>query len=115
MNDKELKELIKAKESENLEFKLKVDEDLGKTICAFANTEGGILLLGIDDRGRIVGCKREDEEKIINIASNCQPAIRLKISRIAVKNKLVLKVAIQKTKEIHSYKGVVYKRVGLYK
>jgi predicted HTH transcriptional regulator len=45
------KELIKAKESENLEFKLKVDEDLGKTICAFANTEGGILLLGIDDRG----------------------------------------------------------------
>lgn len=107
-----LKNLIKAGESENSEFKLKVDEDLGKTICAFANTNGGSILIGINNKGNVIGCYKKDEEKIANIASSCIPAVRVNIEKIKVSSKTILKVDVQKSKEIHSYKNIVYKRVG---
>lgn len=36
---------------------------VGRTLCAFANGEGGLLVIGVDDSGTIVGT-REDPEKV---------------------------------------------------
>lgn len=47
---------IEAGESDRTEFKRGVDrKQLGRTLCAFANTDGGLLVLGVDDDGSIVG------------------------------------------------------------
>ncbi|RPI16021.1 MAG: transcriptional regulator [Ignavibacteriae bacterium] len=42
------------RESQNEEFKSNWHDDYLKTICAFANTDGGKVFLGVDDNGEIV-------------------------------------------------------------
>jgi len=42
-------------ETEKLEYKEKYTDNVLKTICAFANSEGGILYIGIRDDGTVVG------------------------------------------------------------
>lgn len=56
---------IAAGEDEHTEFKRGLGDlsDVGKSICAFANTRGGVLVLGVDDSGTIVGV-REDTERV---------------------------------------------------
>jgi len=65
---KDLKELLKRQEDEHLEFKAtlrysieegiqngSLEKETLKTICAFLNTDGGILLIGVSDNGQTVG------------------------------------------------------------
>lgn len=59
---------LAAGESDRVEFKssarynrhtggkdARLERVLGKTVCAFANTEGGLLLIGVDDEGTVLG------------------------------------------------------------
>ena len=39
-------------ESEKVEFKSQMLEDLYKEVIAFANTDGGIIYIGVDDQGK---------------------------------------------------------------
>jgi hypothetical protein len=52
----DLLDLLKRPEGKTLEFKPDLSSPDGalKTIVAFANTAGGILLIGVEDRGRNV-------------------------------------------------------------
>jgi len=47
--------LLSAGESARLEFKESLDEAAMETISAFANTSGGILLIGVNDKGEAKG------------------------------------------------------------
>lgn len=42
-------------ESQNIEWKESWRDEYLKWICGFANAQGGRILLGVDDTGRIVG------------------------------------------------------------
>ncbi len=71
----DLLELLKAQEGKTLEFKRDLSSPEGalRTIVAFANTAGGTLLLGVEDRSRhIRGIKEplELEERITNLISD---------------------------------------------
>ena len=46
---------INKTESQTIEFKQVWKDDYLKTICAFANSEGGLLYIGVADNGKIVG------------------------------------------------------------
>lgn len=48
-------------ESERIEYKRQMLDDIYKEVIAFANTDGGIIYLGIDDDGNIVGIENIDE------------------------------------------------------
>ena len=48
---------LKSVESQNVEFKSNWRDEYLKVICAFANTDGGVLILGVDDNGRPIGLK----------------------------------------------------------
>lgn len=48
-------------ESESVELKEILKEDINKEVVAFANTEGGTIYIGIDDRGHEVGIQNLDE------------------------------------------------------
>ncbi len=53
---------IEDGESRTTEFKRGLDlSAVGKAVCAFANTEGGVLILGVDDSGTIVGVRKDTE------------------------------------------------------
>jgi ATP-dependent DNA helicase RecG len=49
-----IKTLIELGENEQVEFKESVRlESIGKDVCAFLNTIGGQVLIGVEDNGRI--------------------------------------------------------------
>ena len=54
---------IETGEDHHTEFIRRLDEpDIGKAICAFANTEGGVIVLGVADDREIVGVKADAEQ-----------------------------------------------------
>ena len=81
MNKTELLELIANRENSRVEFKRDDcrPEDLAREMSALLNLEGGGILLGVEDDGRISGLTRSREaaeEWVMNISrENIQPAI----------------------------------------
>jgi ATP-dependent DNA helicase RecG len=100
-------------ETENKEFKEKWTDDSLKTICAFANTSGGELIIGISDEGEIVGVK--DIEKLIRDLPN-KIRDKLKITpSISVEEKegrKILHIKIFPSSIPVSYEGKFYVRSG---
>ena len=73
MNQEELVEIIRNGESSKVEFKREDvhPNSLAEEIVAFANLEGGIILIGVDDSGGLIGCFRDDvDEFIVNVCRN---------------------------------------------
>src|SRR6478609_1026974 len=60
----ELQRLVVEGEGHQLEFKRKAShpEKIVREMIAFANTEGGTILIGVDDNGTLAGVKYPDEE-----------------------------------------------------
>jgi ATP-dependent DNA helicase RecG len=48
------------RESESVEFKEILKDDIGKEVIAFANTEGGTIYIGIDDEAKEIGLQDVD-------------------------------------------------------
>ncbi|MFK7925158.1 MAG: helix-turn-helix domain-containing protein [Bacteroidia bacterium] len=59
-----LKRLVRQGEGIQLEFKRKArhPDKIAREVIAFANTEGGVLLVGVDDDQTIYGCKYPQED-----------------------------------------------------
>lgn len=82
-----LKELVQQGEGLHLEFKRKAKfpEKILKEISAFANTGGGLLLIGVDDNLTIPGVESADEEEfmILNgIGKYLKPALEVKVQHL---------------------------------
>jgi len=76
--EEEILSLTKAGESQNLEYKYDVTakdpkNDFIESVVAFLNTNRGTILIGVDDKGNVVGSKKraEDIQKIIH--DSCDP------------------------------------------
>ncbi|MEX0778545.1 MAG: ATP-binding protein [Balneolales bacterium] len=67
MSLRDLKQLIKTGEGTYLEFKRVISspEKIAREICAFANTKGGNLLIGVDDDKTIVGVESYHEQEFL--------------------------------------------------
>src|SRR5947208_1682013 len=96
----EIEKLLLQPESKTLEFKSDLSslQPILKTIVAFANTSGGILIIGRSPEGILLGINEifKAEEKIANaIAENIRPSIlpEIEIATIEKKNLLIIKVA----------------------
>ena len=63
MNYKQLLKLIEEGENLRIEFKqiFSNHEKIAKEIIAFANTEGGTIIFGVNDNGKILGVESEKE------------------------------------------------------
>lgn len=60
----EVLQRVEDEESGQTEFKSSLDlSAIGRAICAFANTEGGVVILGVTDAQEIVGLN-EDPQKV---------------------------------------------------
>ena len=72
----ELLELVANGESSGVEFKRDVlqNHELAKELVAFSNLEGGMVVLGVDDDGRIAGLTRDRLEEWVMTA--CRDKIR---------------------------------------
>lgn len=84
-----LRELVAQGEGLQVEFKRKAKfpDKIVKEIAAFANTQGGWLLIGVDDDGRIVGTESPDEEEYVMVQAITRyisPVPTISIIRIKV-------------------------------
>ncbi len=65
---------IESGENARTEFKRGFDRSaISRTLCAFANGDGGLLVLGVDDSQNIVGVEENTEkvqEKLTSILQN---------------------------------------------
>jgi predicted HTH transcriptional regulator len=84
----QLKKLVSQGEGLTLEFKRKASfpEKIVREMIAFANTKGGILLVGIDDDGGIPGLKHpEDDSHVLKQAlKKCKPLLAVNETFIPV-------------------------------
>lgn len=105
---RDLRRLVALGEGKFLEFKRKAafPEKVVREMIAFANTEGGTVLIGVDDNGTIPGLKHpEDESHVIRLALNsCRPALRFEEHSIPIGSaRTVLRYDIPESKKKMHY------------
>ena len=76
---KELGFLIEQGEGYNLEFKEAYSKNIAKDICAFANANGGRIILGVSDRGVVKGIQISNSlrSEIQDLARNFDPPLNI--------------------------------------
>ncbi|MCK4730956.1 MAG: putative DNA binding domain-containing protein, partial [Methanophagales archaeon] len=112
------KELIDKGESQNLEFKesFRLKEEIGETVSAFSNSDGGVVLVGIFDSGEPIGVDiggNTLEELANHIKRNTDPQIfpTVKIQEVSGKKVVMIEVRESQEKPVF-FKNHAYKRVG---
>ena len=89
-------------------------------IGAFANSEGGVLLLGVTDEGVVTGMSREQldmvEQAVREISVNSvKPPVRVQTYRRELLGRAFLLVAVPHGDTQHDSPGGVFQRVGAAK
>ena len=95
----QLYKLIQEGEHIHQDFKYCVNDSkkIAKSLVAFANTEGGRLLLGVKDNGKIAGVRSEEEFYMIESAATiyCKPSISFSIKQWQTEGKTVLEIQVE--------------------
>lgn len=98
---RELYRLINSGESQVLDFKYCISDSrkIARTLAAFANTDGGKLLIGVRDNGSIAGVRSDEEFYMIDAAASlfCSPAVKYTVNQHQTEGRSVLEVAIEKS------------------
>jgi predicted HTH transcriptional regulator len=99
MDARTLRQIIELGESDTVEFKRKFSgfEKIAREMIALANTRGGVLLIGVDDDGSIVGVRSEKSEVdlITATAENyAEPPIEAEIDIVDIDGEDVVVVRI---------------------
>lgn len=120
--EEEIAKITRRGETERIEFKSsirtnmhtmqfdkKMEEEILKTIVAFLNTNGGVLLIGVNDSGEIIGLEQDKFSSVdkiglhltnlikSNIGNNFLPFIRFDVLKI--NNKIIVVVKCRPSKK----------------
>jgi predicted HTH transcriptional regulator len=97
MNNR-LRQYLKSEESTTLDFKQTVNSaaKIAKAMVSFANTKGGVLLIGIRDNKSICGVRSEEEKYMLDMAASfyCRPEINIDVQEHEAEGKIVLEVNV---------------------
>ena len=95
-----LKKLIAEGENQQLDFKYCVSDSrkIARTLTAFANTNGGRLLIGVRDNGSIAGIRSDEELYMVDTAAHlfCRPEIIYTTKQYVITGKTILEVDVEK-------------------
>jgi ATP-dependent DNA helicase RecG len=117
----ELLEIFQRGEDSGHQFKVNVTTpgSLAAEMVAFSNSQGGMLLLGVDDHGHIVGLSPEDVRRLNLLISNSatnhvKNPINPITENITIDNKLVIVVRIREglDKPYMDNNGVIWVKSG---
>src|SRR5690554_4769877 len=102
-SDKKLKDLIAEGEHQKQDFKFAITDSkkIARSLSAFANTDGGRLLVGVKDNGRVAGVESDEEYYMIEAAATmyCKPPVEFDTYIWEEDGKTVLEVSVLKSKE----------------
>ncbi|MCF8362606.1 MAG: ATP-binding protein [Prolixibacteraceae bacterium] len=102
-----LYQLIAQGEHQQQDFKFCINDSrkIAKSLVAFANTDGGRLLVGVKDNGRIAGVKSDEEYYMVQAAANIysNPKINFDVVEWEADGKIVLEIVIQASSQRPHY------------
>lgn len=114
--------MISRGEGQQLDFKFEISDSrkIARSLVAFANTDGGTLLVGVKDNGAIAGVRSEEEYYMVQAAAQMysRPEVQFSCRAWTVEKKTVLEVVVPKSDKKPLYakdadgKWWVYIRVG---
>ena len=100
---KHIEQLIAQGEHEHLDFKYNISDSkkIARSLVAFANTGGGILLIGVRDNGSIAGIRSDEEIFMIEAAANMysKPEIIPGVKEWHIADKTILEITIPESSQ----------------
>lgn len=95
--------LIQQGEHQTQDFKYCISDSrkIARSLVAFANTDGGRLLIGVKDNGRIAGVRSEEEYYMVESAAKMysNPPISFTTKQHHIEGKTVLEVIVEPSPE----------------
>jgi hypothetical protein len=104
----DLLQIASREENQQVDFKVEISESvlrgLSSDVAAFANSQGGMIVFGVDDTKQLVGCLVKDTHwnRISQEASLCTPPVEVDIEPVDYQNKHFLAVKIPMSKTVHN-------------
>ena len=113
---KNIAELIEKGESQSVEFKTSFERETIETLVAFANSEGGHVLVGVADNGDVVGVTVSKEtlnKWLVQVKSVTSPALIPDIAAYKHDGKTIIMFTVEEypVKPVNT-RGRYFKRVA---
>ncbi len=115
----ELREKIYLGEDSTIEFKRELPErkELSDEMAAFANDRGGVILIGVEDNGGIVGIDRESLDRVEKtVVEICQdsidPPVHIVTEKLCIDGKNLIKIDVSRTPFVHRSANGYFIRQG---
>lgn len=93
-------DLIAQGEHEHQDFKYSISDarKIARSVSAFANNDGGCLLIGVKDNGTIAGVRNEEDIYVVEQAAQmyCSPAQEVKFDAFKVDGLVVIRATVAK-------------------
>jgi ATP-dependent DNA helicase RecG len=122
MNKSELKKVISGGEDSRLQFKadLRNADGLAAEMVAFSNSEGGHILVGVSDKGKMIGIPSAEVGRVNQLISNAasqhvrSPISPLTKNVLVAKGRIVVVVTVPKgiDKPYFDRNGVIWLKSG---
>ncbi len=117
-----ISKLIQEGEHQQLDFKFEIADahKIARTLVAFANADGGRLLIGVNDNGTLAGIRSEEEWYMVEQAAKryCNPSVAYSFKEWHIKKKTILEIIVRKSSlkphfaQDHQGSWKSYHRVG---
>lgn len=115
----QIREILAHGENQEVEFResFHSNQDISKTLCALANTLGGLLFLGVKDNGIVIGIGKgldKVQQQISNANQAVEPAPTISVEIHKVDGKDIVVVVVQKASDnsYNTFQGAIYVRIG---
>ncbi len=115
----ELIEKIILGEDATIEFKREMPHrnSLADEIAAFANTQGGVILIGVDDDRNIVGLELQEldrvEKTVVEICEDSiEPTVPIFTEKLRIDDKNILKIVVPRSLFVHKTSNGYFTRRG---
>ncbi len=115
----ELIDKIHLGEDSTIEFKRELPrrDSLADEITAFANARGGVILIGVDDHGDIVGLDQHNldqtEKTVVEICrDSIEPQVSIFTEKLQLEGKVLLRIDVPRSLFVHKSPGGYLARQG---
>ncbi|MDD5162815.1 MAG: putative DNA binding domain-containing protein [Candidatus ainarchaeum sp.] len=116
---KQVLQVIDSGESQEIEFKesFHSSQKFSEIMCGFANTYGGIILLGVNNKKQVIGVLDkidEVQQKISCSAQSVSPPVLPSIEVHEVNGKKIVAIVVQRAIDsaFHTFQGVIWVKIG---
>jgi len=115
--EQQIRDLVAAGEGKRIEFKGNIDnrDDFIETVVAFSNSEGGLILVGINDNRVPRGFKGDRDAILKTVRDSCEPLVEPTFKEYELDGYPILSIEIPSGQDkpyLVKNKGTIYIRIG---